>query len=205
MALGFAGLLLLIDGRTSIGIVALALSALTKDMAFVFIGAAGLYLWLRNRRLAIITVMLSALPYVLWALFLRVTLGNIQNATTPVATLPIIPFSGYAQAKSSIELGLMILWLIIPTLILGGWSVWRLYKGDTSLPVCLTFMAALWVAYLPALTAYDLVAAYRVAAPIIPAGLLFAAQIRNRRLLWGLTALWLPALLQVFLLPGFFI
>src|SRR5262249_40479729 len=147
----------------------------------------------------------STLPYFMWVIFLQLTLVGFKLSTYSGPALSIIPFSGYLQAKTEIEFLLMVLWLIIPTLIIGGWAIYRMIKGDFSLPVCMALGAALWAVYLPAASAYDLVAAYRVAAPIVPAGLLFAAQTNQRRLLWGLAALWLPALLQVFLLPGFLI
>ncbi|MEP7284782.1 MAG: hypothetical protein ABI947_03310 [Chloroflexota bacterium] len=208
MSLGVAGLLLILDGQIRqmrLATLMLALSALTKDMGFVFIGAAMLYLWFSERRTALLVGIGASLPYVLLAILLQVTFAKSNIGIYQGPPLSIVPFAGYTMAKSTVELWLMVWWLIIPAVLLGGMAAFQLLvKRQVSLPTCLVLGAALWVIYLPGASAYDLIAAYRVAAPIVPAGVLFAGSLRQGRLLLGLTILWVPALLQVLLLPGFF-
>jgi hypothetical protein len=201
--LGTAGLTLVRDKRLYAATVLLGLSTLAKDMGFVFIAAAGLCLFFSSqRRIAIAMTLFSLLPYIVWAIAVR----QIVAAPTMIygGTIPsIFPLQGYANAKTSVELLLMGIWLILPALVLGTISLVYVTRCPGSLPGWFMAAAALWVLYMPAASAYDLIASFRVAMPLIPAGLIFAAELRQPRLLYVLAALWTPALILALILPGF--
>ncbi len=200
---GIAGLALVRDQRLYAGALLLALSALAKDMGFVFVAAAGLFLFFSGRRRAALTlVVVSLLPYVLWAVILHFIVAEpaiIYGGTVP----PLFPLQGYGNAKTAIELLLMVIWLILPALALGTTALIYGMRHPSSLPAWFMLTSAVWVLYLPGATAFDLTAAFRVAMPLVPAGLLFAADIQQPRLLYALSSLWTPALLITLILPGF--
>jgi hypothetical protein len=200
---GIAGLALVRDQRLYVGALLLALSALAKEMGFVFVAAAGLFLFFSGcRRAAMTLVVIGLLPYALWAFIIHFIVAEpaiIYGGTLP----PVFPLQGYSNAKTPIEFLLMVIWLILPALALGATALIYVVRHPASLPAWFMLASAVWVLYLPAATAYDLTAAFRVAMPLVPAGLLFAADIQQPRLLYALSSLWTPALLIALILPGF--
>lgn len=201
--LGLTGLMVLarsIEPRSVvIAAILFALSMLVKDMGVVFIAAAVPYVFFKFGLRWAIATGLAVLPYALWYLYLRINIA-IPASAHEGSQLSIVPLAGYLSAKTPNELAVMVIWLVIPALVIGVISVRRLLRGDRSLWPFFGLFAALWTAYLPTATAFDLVAAYRVALPLIPAGLLVVQRTRDRVLLalfWALIAI------QVIITPGF--
>ncbi|MBZ0294767.1 MAG: hypothetical protein K8L99_19550, partial [Anaerolineae bacterium] len=119
----------------------------------------------------------------------------------PAARIQFIPLQGMFAARSPVELGMLVVWLGIPTVIFALLTLRSMWRTRTvSLSAALALVGAAFVMIMPGVSWEDPVAAYRVALPVVIGGILFTGQFYPRRMLW-LAVLWLTALMLVPLLP----
>jgi hypothetical protein len=185
-------------------IVLLMFSTLTKELGLVF--AAGLALHAasnRNYGWAILLLGGPALLFLTWWGVMRVWFGTLPTIYPAAREIRFIPFNGLFAEKNPIEFGMLLFWLALPTLILLLWSLHLTFqkRGQLFVMTALMLAGAAFLAFMPAVSWQDPVAAYRVGSPALVAGLLFLGQSFPRRLKWfGL--LWLLPLTVFILLPA---
>jgi hypothetical protein len=200
--LGMSAILTYQHQRYRWTIVLLIFSVLTKEMGLVFAAGLALHAWYKHQSGWAILIagapLLQLLTWwgVLWMLF------HELPTIYPAARLQIIPFRGLVMVDLALPERLMlIMWLVIPTIVLFLLTLFKIWQErKITLSIALMLPAALFVFAIPASTWFDSVAAYRVAMPIVIAGLLFMAEHYPRRLFW-LAAVWLPSLTILLLLP----
>mgnify|MGYP005847232383 FL=1 len=203
MALGLLGALAYTRARVGWAALCFALSALTKDFGLVFMAGFALHAWFSGRRRDALALGLGAtLPYAAWMVALRLTVGRAVPDEQSPTSLPIIPFSGLAGALNWVELGLMLLWLVIPSVWLGALAVRTLRRNPKALYAWVMVCGALFIVFMPRETYADFAATFRVALPTLVAMLLYTAYRYPRRLPL-LAIFWAPTLIVAGYLPGF--
>lgn len=207
MALALLAVLAYTRERWRTTIVLLVLSTAAKELGIVL--ALGLALHMavtRGKwRWASLIVGAPLLYFGVWWGVMRIWLGRLPLGY-PAAKVEPLPFLGmFTMLHDPLQFGMLVLWLGIPTLLLliaAGRVLWR--TRTLSLSIALLLPALLFVMTMPDVSWQDPVAAYRVALPLIPTGLLFVAEHAPQRARL-LAALWIPASLVALLLPGFWI
>lgn len=165
-------------------------AVLSKELGLVFAGGLALYA-LAQRRYgrALLIGGLPTLLYGGWFVLLNSALpaGNEPNPATDIS---LMPFNGFFYEDNPAEQFMLLLWLVLPTVALLGAAVWRTWKRRAlSWQSALMLTAGAFVLVMPGAAWLDPVAAYRVATPLVVAGLLFVSAHYPRRL-FALAMLW---------------
>jgi hypothetical protein len=203
---GLGAVALYLRARYRAAIVLLMLSTLTKELGLVI--AAGLALHaLASRRVgwALLIFGGPALAFLSWWGVMRLWLGDFPTRYPAAYNIRFLPLSGLFAVDNPVEFALLTIFLAIPTVALlllalrAGYREWRAER-KLDWTVALLLPSAAFVLFMPSVSWQDQVAAYRVALPIVAAGLLFVAAHHPRRLR-VLAAVWLPATAILLLLP----
>lgn len=181
----------------------LMFSAITKEIGLVI--AAGLALhafFQKQRRWALLMFGAPLFLLMVWWGFLRLMFGDVPTQY-PAARFEFIPLRGMFTGRTdAVELIMLTLWIAIPTLILFVLAVWTLWqKRALSMSTSLVLAAAGFVFIMPGVSWEDPMAAYRVATPIVIAGLLLLGEHFPKQVKW-FCILWLSALALAALLPA---
>ena len=182
-----------------------ALAGLTREVALVFPIALAAWLLLSRRwGDALIIAAASLVPFVSWAVVVRLFLGASPFAT-PLARPLLIPFAGMTYLEG-IEGRVMVgLWAVVPAGLaaIAAVAVILRRKGNMQSPDALLVLAnSAVIAVLPVPTWVDPLAVLRLGTGLILALLLWLARIRPAWLLFT-AGLWIPSLLLAFMIPGF--
>lgn len=191
LALTLLGLTLVERGQLMWAGAAFALAGLAKEVALVFAVGVGLWLvWQRKWRTAAVLLVTSLAPSLIWGTVL--TTWFRQSAfSAPATALEIIPFNGFRFATPG-EIVVLLFWIVLPTLWLGGLALTDLRHPAARLDALLVLANAALVASMPRNTWVDLMAACRLTLGLVIAGLLYAAS-RRAWLLPVLAVLWVPS------------
>jgi hypothetical protein len=189
--------------RYLLTVIVLMLATITRETALVIAAALALHSFTHHRRRwAPLIFGGPALLFAVWWGIMRLWLGNFP---TEYIGFTFLPFQGMMMETEPLELLMLTLWLVIPTVILAVLALRQLVTyRRRSLSIWLMLAAAAFVMYIPGFSWVDPLAAYRVATPLVFAGLLFVGQFYPRRWLW-LGGLWLPTLLLALIVPNMWI
>lgn len=203
---GLAAVVLYLRERYIWAILLLMLSTLTKELGLVIAGGLALHAF-TNRKIGWSFLLFGgpALLFLSWWGIMRLWLGEFPTRYPAAYNIRFFPLAGLFAVESPIEFILLTIFLAIPTvvlLLLALYTAYHQFRQRRSIDwtVALLLPSAAFVLFMPSVSWQDQVAAYRVALPIIPAGLLFLAQCYPKRLRL-LAAAWLPATLILVLLP----
>jgi len=187
-------------------VILLMLSAITKELGLVFAAGLALHAFTRKRYgWALLIFGAPLLLLMVWWGILRLMFGDIPTQY-PAARFELIPLRGmFAGSTDAVELVMLTLWITAPTLILFSLAlltIWR--KRILSMSTALVLTASGFVFIMPAVSWEDPLAAYRVATPIVIAGLLFLGEHFPKQVKW-FCILWLSGLALAALLPALWV
>lgn len=214
-ALALGGIVAYQHERYRLTIILLLLSTLAKELGLVI--AAGIALhafWNRRVGWSVLIFGGPLLMFLVWWGIMRLWLGTLPTIY-PAAKIHFIPFEGMVslltddrrlgnveQATRVIQFVMILYFLGLPTFILLVAALKRFWMTrNLKLMTAITLGCAGFVMTMPDVSWQDQVAVYRVGLPVIIAGLLYTGTFHRRRLKW-LAALWVPATLIIFLIPG---
>ncbi|MCA0452524.1 MAG: hypothetical protein LCI00_00940 [Chloroflexi bacterium] len=198
------GILLAREKRWLWAAVVLALAALAKETTLIFVGAYGLYLLTqRDIKNALLLGMIAVVPFAMWQLILRSTLGEmgIGSGGAMATSFEIIPFAGVAriwtdtpaEARGTILLILgpmLLIFVLIPTI----WALWAgikaVQRGKWSAETSLLLVNAAVMLFVPFSTYREPIGILRFIVGLQIAVILFAAQNKRFRVLRNST-LWI--------------
>ncbi len=180
----------------------LILATLSKELGLVFAGGLALHAALGDRRWLRV-FLIGCVPLVTfagWLLLMRHWLGEFPTRY-PAAKLHL-PLYGWLSIEDPTVRFFTGIWLALPAIALILLAVaYTVHKRKISLSTALLLAGAGFVLVMPDVSWEDPVAAYRVGMPLIITGLLFLAHHHPSSLRFA-AALWMPALLIIFLVPG---
>jgi len=184
-----------------------ALAGLAREVALAFPLALTAWLLLKKRwRVSMIIAAASLVPFLAWAVVVRLWLGASPFAT-PLAKPLLIPFAGMAHLQG-IESRVMVgLWAVVPAGLAGIAAVVDLLRrrGHSESPQALLMLSnAAIIAVLPVPTWVDPLAILRLGIGSMIALVLWLARVRPQWLLYA-AGLWAPSVLLAFMIPGFLI
>lgn len=188
----------------------LILSTLTKELGLVIAGGLAFHAFFQRRirwSLLIFGAPLGA--FLLWWGVMKAWLGTLPTIY-PAAKLHLIPFEGMfsiltahpdlSDAERGIQFGLTVLIVGLPALVLLLLGLWRIWKSrEITMTNALILACSGFVITMPDVSWQDQVAVYRVAVPLVVAGILFIGEWYPNRLKW-LASLWIPVVLMIFLM-----
>lgn len=180
----------------------LILATLTKELGLVIAAGLAFHAFFnRERGWAVLLLGGPLLAFLGWWLIMRAWFGTLPTIY-PAARFSRLPLAGLFTAKSETEIAMLIIFLGIPTVVIGVLAVYHLWrKRQVALSTAMALACVGFVAVMPPVSWQDQVAAYRVALPIVIGGLLFIGEQHPRRLPL-LAAAWAPtALIFVLLSP----
>lgn len=203
-ALSLGATVAYVHKRFRLTVVLLLLAILTKELAIVFAAGLALHAFFNGKRgWSILLFCAPVSGFVLWLVILRAWFGNFPTRYPAGRGITLIPFSGLFWADDPISFFLLSIWLAIPTAVLFLIAVRYIWKKrELPLAVALLLMGAGFIMAMPGVAWEDPVAAYRVGMPIVVTGILFIGMHYPRGLKW-LAALWMPSLIMLLLVPGF--
>lgn len=203
---GLAAVVLYLRERYIWAILLLMLSTLTKELGLVIAGGLALHAF-ANRKIGWSFLIFGgpALLFLSWWGIMRLWFGNFPTIYPAAYTIRFFPLAGLFTVDRPVEFILLTIFLALPTVVLfimGLYTAYHQFRQHRTIDwtVALLLPSAAFVLFMPSVSWGDQVAAYRVALPIIPAGLLFLGQWYPKRLRL-LAAVWLPATLILVLLP----
>ncbi|MBE2184089.1 MAG: hypothetical protein IAE89_11730 [Anaerolineae bacterium] len=187
-------------------VILLMLSTITKELGLVIAAGLALHAFAQKRRGW--SVLIFGAPFILlmvWWGILRLMFGDVPTQY-PAARFEFIPLRGIFVGRiDTVELIMLGLWIVIPTLILFTLAIitlWR--KRILSVSTSLVLAASAFIFVMPGVSWEDPLAAYRVATPIIIAGLIFLAEHFPKQLKW-FCILWISALALAAFLPALWV
>ncbi len=183
-------------------VILLMLSTITKELGLVIAAGLALHAFAQKRLGWGILIFGAPLALLMtWWGILRLMFGDIPTQY-PAARFELIPLRGVFIGKvDAVEFIMLGLWVIIPTLILFTLAIMILWRNRRlSVSTSLVLAASAFIFVMPGVSWEDPLAAYRVATPIIVAGLIFLAEHFPKRMKW-FCILWLSALALAALLP----
>lgn len=198
------GILLARDKSWLWAAVVFALAALAKETTLLFVGAYGLYLLTqRDIKNALLMGIISGLPFAVWQLVLRSTLGStgIGSGGAMATSFELIPFAGVAriwtetpaEVRGTILLILgpmLLIFVLIPTI----WALWASLKAiqrhKWSAETSLLLVNAAVMLFVPFSTYREPIGILRFIVGLQIAVILFAAQNKRLRVLRNST-LWI--------------
>ncbi|MDX2162700.1 MAG: hypothetical protein SF162_15375 [bacterium] len=202
MALALGAVVAYLDRRDRLTAALLILSTLTKEIGLVFAAGLALHAFFNGERArAVYLLAAPGIAFLAWWGVLYLTFGTLPTRYPAARNLLPVPFNGLFAESSPVEFAMLVFWLAAPTLMLTLAAAWRLIRHGFSLSGALMLAAGAWVMLMPDVSWVDPAAAYRVAIPLIPCGLLWMAEHAPRRVHW-LFALWLTSLLVALITPG---
>lgn len=178
------------------------LGGLAKELALVCAISLVLTSWWEKRwRQGFGVGLLSVTPYLVWVLLLALWLGQTPF-DAHMSHVQWVPLQGMQATPAGIARWILLLWLGLPAIGMGVLGIASLLRRPTK-PLDAWFMlvAAWFVLALPRPTYQDPVAALRVASIMQVAAIPFTGA-HYPRLLPFLAALWGPACLLLFFIPG---
>ena len=191
-----------------------ALAALAKETTLFFVAGYGLYLLVGRRwRTAILFGGMAILPFIVWQLILRSSLGafGIGSGGALATSFEVIPFAGIAriltetppQSRAGIVAifsVILIPFVIVPTL----WAMWRCWmewrKNTWTAYTYLLFTNAGIILFVPFSTYREPLGILRFIVGLQIAAILYAAEKKRTRALrnstiWIVTVLFALSLL----------
>lgn len=210
MMLALAAILAYQRKRYRWAVLLLMLSTLTKEQGLFIAAGVALHALMQGHwRWASLLMGGPALLFGVWWGVMRLWLGELPTRYPAARELRLLPFNGLLAVKNPLELLMLTVWVAIPTVLLLGaalWMIWRHRHVLATLPlsVWLVLPAAGFVMLMPAGSWGDQVAAYRVALPIVLAGVLFIGQVMTRWMPW-LALAWLTPNVLLLLLVDLWI
>lgn len=201
------GIVLYLRERYIWAILLLMLSTITKELGLVVAGGLALHAF-ANRKIGWSLLIFGgpALLFLSWWGIMRLWFGTFPTIYPAAYTIRFFPLAGFfATLEKPIEFVLLTIFLAVPTVVLLVMALQTAYRQirqsrTIDWTTALLLPSVAFVLFMPSVSWGDQVAAYRVALPIIPAGLLFLGQWYPRRLRIA-AAVWLPATLILLLLP----
>jgi hypothetical protein len=200
-ALGLAAIVMYQKSQFRLTIVLLMLSTLSKEIGLVFAAGLALHAFFQGNRAWSVLIFGAPLLLLLsWWGVLRLMFGDVPTQY-PAARLELVPFRGAFTADTdALELGMLLIWLIIPAVILLAMAARTVYQTRAlSLSTALILPMIGFCATLSTGTWGDPAAAYRVAMPIVIGGLLLTAE-HYPRWFKPFCGLWLSSLVLLPLL-----
>ena len=181
-----------------------ALAALAKETTLFFVAGYGLYLLLGRRWwMAIMFGGVAILPFAVWQLILRSSLGafGIGSGGAKASSFEVIPFGGVARIltdsppESRIGLALIFSVILIPFVIVPTlWAVWRCWvdgrKGVWSAYTYLLFANGAIMPFVPFSTYSEPLGILRFIIGLQIAVILYAAEGKRTRVLRN-TTIWI--------------
>jgi len=191
----------------------LMLSTLTKELGLVIAAGLALHAAFERGKWRWSSLIFGGplLLFLTWWGIMRLWFGRLPLGY-PAAKLHRIPFQGLFSDRVDTPINFILLsvLLAIPTTVLliaalsTIWRKWRKKPRQFPVSAALVLPAAGFVMTMPDVSWEDPVAAYRIALPIVVAGLLFLGECYPRRLKL-LAALWLPAAVIPLMIPDLWI
>ncbi len=187
--------------------VMLGLAGLAKETTLFFAGGYGLYLlYQRAWKKAALVVGVPGVVFGVWQVVLRERLGSfgIGSGGAQATSFELIPFAGVARIVSEVpaetRLNVLVIFgvilipfVIVPTL----WALWRCWKdgwaGKRSAGLFLLLVTAGIMPFVPFSTYREPIGILRFIVGLQIAVILYAAETRNRRVLFRST-LWIATL-----------
>ena len=188
-----------------------ALAALAKETTLFFVAGYGLYLLFGRRwRIAFLFGAIAVLPFIIWQLILRNTLGSlgIGSGGALATSFEIIPFAGVARILTdtppqsragiiAIFSAILIPFVIVPTL----WGLWRCWvdirKHTWTTYTWLLFTNAAIMPFVPFSTYREPLGILRFIVGLQIAIILYAAERHQTRALRN-TTIWIVTVLFAF-------
>ena len=209
LALALAGLAFLVRERPGLAAVAFALGGLAKEMALLFAVGGVCWLLARRRREAALGLALGSIgPLLVWSGFLPIWLEQPLFPSERTA-FEWLPFWGLKSVLSPAELVMTLVWVVLPTAGLmarAAMDLWRWRSSGQAAPGALyawcVVTNGLFITFAPRASYVDFLAMMRLLLGGIAAGLLWVAAAHRRGLPW-LAAVWAPASLLAWMIPGF--
>ncbi len=203
-ALVMGGIILARNKRWLWAAVVFALAALAKETTLIFVGAYGLYLLTqRDIKNALLLGIISVLPFAVWQLILKATLGSmgIGSGGAMATSFELIPFAGVAkiwtetpaEVRPTILLVLgpiLLIFVLIPTV----WALWAgikaIQRHKWSTEVSLLLVNGAVMLFVPFSTYREPIGILRFIVGLQIAVIIFAAQHKRFRVLRNST-LWI--------------
>jgi hypothetical protein len=210
-ALVLGGITLANRERWAWSAVIFALAGLAKEITLFFVAGYGLFLLVERRwRIAVIFGAISVLPFIVWQIILKNTLGafGVGSGGAMATSFEIIPFAGMGkiltETPPEIHGGLilrfapiLILFVIFPTL----WALWRCWidwrKDTWTGYTYLMFVNAAVLPFVPFSTYRELQAILRFIVGLQISIILYAAVGKRQRVLLN-TLIWIVTILFAF-------
>jgi len=183
MCLALWALVFFSRGQLGASQILFGLGALAKDLAFLFaIPAVIRLLRLKDYKVAVQFAMVSAAPYVIWMMVLRLLLGT-WSFDAPATRFSLIPLGGLSWLDPSTPLTIGL--LVLPGLMCAFWALQHL----DDVYAWATLFSFAYLIFLPrySLAAY---AVFRLAIPLVLASALLLARLRHKRWLVYCAAAW---------------
>ena len=169
---------------------AFALAVLAKETALPFVlGLAAWLLFARRARPALLVLLVSLAPALIWGLLLTRWLGH-SPLSTQAAELEKLPFYGLGFVAMSPAKAFILLWVAFPAVLLGLAGLYELWRRRSTPEAWLLLANAGLLAFMPRLTWINLAGALRAATGLCLASLLYAGAARPKLLPW-LAAFWM--------------
>jgi hypothetical protein len=169
-----------------------ALGILAKEIAVTF--ALGATVWLlfeRRFRHAVVLLVTSLLPAILWGIFLTAWLGQSPLGAEQAA-IETLHFFGLLFIGISPARVIILLWVAIPAIVFGLLGAFDLLKGRITLEAFVLLASVALIAFMPRLTWYNAAGALRAAIGLVAVSLVYTAS-RWPRLVPWVGAFWMTS------------
>ena len=133
----------------------------------------------------------SIAPAILWGMVLTIWLGESPLGAEQAA-MEVVPFYGLLFIGVSPAKAIILLWVAIPSILLGVLGAFDLLRKKMSLELFILLANVALIAFMPRLTWYNAAGALRAVIGLAAISLVYVAMRRPRLLPWA-GAFWLTS------------